>query len=399
MALTDRKIKALKGKPKSYKVADFGGLYIAVTPNGSKLWRQKYRFQGKEGVLSHGPYPYVSLKEARDLRDEAKANLAKGLNPSLLKREANAQKLGETEHTFNKVADQFIHKSIKDGKSVATLKKLKWLLEDARADFGHMPITDIKAPIILKTLRKREKLEHYETAHRMRSRIGGVFRFAVASGITDNDPTYALKDALIRPKVTHRAAIITEDGLKELLAAFETYNGSPNTIIALKLLMQFACRPGELRQARWDEFDIKQRVWSVPPDRMKMRRPHQVPLPDTSLRLLEELRALTGWGELLFPAQTSSKKPMSENTLNQALRRMGFSPEQVTSHGFRSTFSTFANESSLWNPDAIETYCARLDRNVTRRSYNRSLYWEERVKIADWWAEKLEKLRHNTDST
>ena len=392
MALTDRKIKALKGKAKSYKVSDFGGLYIAVTPNGSKLWRQKYRFQGKEGVLSHGPYPYVSLKEARDLRDEAKANLAKGLNPSLLKREANAQKLGETEHTFNKVADQFIHKSIKDGKSEATLKKLKWLLEDARADFGHMPIIDIKAPIILKTLRKREKLEHYETAHRMRSRIGGVFRFAVASGITDNDPTYALKDALIRPKVTHRAAIITEDGLKKLLTAFETYSGSPTTIIALKLLMQFACRPGELRQAHWDEFDVENRVWSIPPDRMKMRRPHQVPLPDRSLRFLEELRALTGWGELLFPAQTSSKKPMSENTLNQALRRMGFTPEQVTSHGFRSTFSTFANESGLWNPDAIETYCARLDRNVTRRSYNRSLYWDERVKIADWWAKKLEEL-------
>jgi len=386
LALTDAKIRALKPKEKAYKVSDFGGLYINVTAKGSKLWRLKYRFNGKEGKLSFGAYPDISLK------DKARSQLANGLNPSVVKRQAHEEELGRTEHTFNKVADQFIHKSIKDGKSEATLKKLEWLLKDARADFGHMSITDIKAPTILKTLRKREKLEHYETAHRMRSRIGGVFRFAVASGITDNDPTYALKDALIRPKVTHRAAIVTEDGLKELLAALEAYNGSPMTIIALKLLMQFACRPGELRQARWDEFDIEKRVWSVPPDRMKMRRPHQVPLPKTSLSLLEELRALTGWGELLFPAQTSSKKPMSENTLNQALRRMGFTPEQVTSHGFRSTFSTFANESGLWNPDAIEAYCARVDRNVTRRSYNRSLYWDERINIADWWSNELAKM-------
>jgi len=392
LALTDAKIRALKPKEKAYKVSDFGGLYINVTAKGSKLWRLKYRFNGKEGKLSFGAYPDISLKEARALKDEARSQLASGFNPSVMKRQAIADELGRSEHTFNKIADQFIHKSIKDGKSPATLKKLEWLLKDARKDFGHMPIPDITAPIILKTLRKREKLEHYETAHRMRSRIGGVFRFAVASGITDNDPTYALRDALIRAKVTHRAAITTKEGLKELLAALDEYTGSPTTVIALKLLMQFACRPGELRQARWEEFDIEKHIWSIPSDRMKMRRPHQVPLPEISLQLLEELKALTGWGELLFPAQTSSKKPMSENTLNQALRRMGFTPEQVTSHGFRSTFSTFANESGLWNPDAIETYCARVDRNVTRRSYNRSIYWDERINIADWWANELAKM-------
>ena len=221
----------------------------------------KYRFNGKEGKLSFGPYPDISLKEARSLKDQARSQLANGFNPATVKRQTIADELGRTEHTFNKVADQFIHKSIKDGKSEATLKKLKWLLLDARSDFGPLPITDITAPMILKTLRKREKLEHYETAHRMRSRIGGVFRFAVASGITDNDPTYALRDALIRPQITHRAAITTEGGLKELLKAIDDYSGSRQTIIALKLLMQFACRPGEIRKAKWEEFDVEKQIW------------------------------------------------------------------------------------------------------------------------------------------
>lgn len=397
MALTDAKIRALKPKAKAYKVSDFGGLYINVTSKGSKLWRLKYRFHGKEGKLSFGPYPDVSLKEARALKEQARAQLAKGINPSMAKQAERQEELDRTEHTFNNVADQFVNKSEKDGKSAATLKKLNWLLEEARSDFGQMPITEVTAPIILKTLRKREKTGHYETAHRMRSRIGGVFRFAVASGITDNDPTYALRDALIRPQVKHRAAITTEDGLKGLLTAFEEYSGSRQTVIALKLLMQFACRPGEIRQARWDEFDTESMIWSIPANRMKMRRPHQVYLPRTSLELLAELRELTGWGELLFPAQTSIKKPMSENTLNQALRRMGFAADEVTSHGFRSTFSTFANESGLWSPDAIEAYCARQDRNAVRRAYNRAAYWDERVKIADWWAEKLQKLLNLVD--
>ena len=392
--LTDTKIRALKPKGKAYKVSDFGGLYINVTAKGSKLWRLKYRFNGKEGKLSFGPYPDVSLKDARSMKEAARTQLAKGINPSLAKQEAKQEELGRTEHTFNKVADQFVHKVTKEGRSPATLKKLVWHLEEARSDFGHMPIADIKAPIILKTLRKREKLGHYETAHRMRSRIGGVFRFAVASGITDNDPTYALKDALIRPIVTHRAAITTTEGLKELLKAIEDYTGSRQTIIALKLLMQFACRPGELRQARWDEFDIEAQIWSIPADRMKMRRPHKVPLPKSSLLLLKELRELTGWGELLFPAQTSSKKPMSDNTMNQALFRMGFRKDEITPHGLRSTFSTFANESGLWAPDVIEAYCARQDRNAVRRAYNRSIYWDERVKLANWWSAELNLLQN-----
>ncbi len=393
LALTDAKIRALKAKSKAYKVSDFGGLYLFVTSKGSKLWRLKYRHNGKEGKLSYGPYPEISLKDARDLRDEAKALLKKGHNPAQIKQQTKDEELSVSEHIFNKVADQFVDKLTKEGRSPATLKKLHWLLEDARQDFGHMPITEITAPIILKSLRKRESFGHYETANRMKSRIGGVFRYAVASGITDTDPTYALKDALIRPTVTHRAAITDEKTLAELLQHIKNYTGQRETAIALQLLMQFACRPGEIRNAKWEEFDIVNREWTPPKERMKMRRHHSVPLPDNIIALLGELRALTGWGTLLFPSQMSSKKPISENTLNQALKRMGFGPHEVTPHGFRSTFSTFANESGLWNPDAIEVYCARKDTNSVRGIYNRSLYWDERVKLADWWANLLMELQ------
>lgn len=392
MALTDAKIRALKPKDKTYKASDFGGLYLSVTSKGSKLWRLKYRYNGKEGTLSFGPYPDVSLKDARDLRDEAKVNLKRGINPAQLKRTTKDDELSKSEHVFNKIADQFVDKLTKEGRSPATLKKLHWLLEDARKDFGYMPITEITAPIILKTLRKREKYGHYETASRMRSRIGGVFRYAVASGITDNDPTYALRDALIRPTVTHRAAITDKKILAELLKCIENYSGQRETAIALQLLIQFACRPGEIRSARWEEFEIDKCIWKIPAERMKMRKSHVVPLPDSALKLLTELKKLTGWGSLLFPSQLTSKKPISDNTLNQALKRMGFGPAEVTPHGFRSTFSTFANESGLWSPDAIEIYCARQDRNAVRRAYNRSLYWDDRVKLADWWAEYLQEI-------
>lgn len=386
MPLTDKKIQSLKPKAKPYKVADFDGLYINVSKAGSRLWRFKYRFEGKEGLLSFGVYPAVTLKEARDKRDAARSTLAKGVNPSVLKNEKKAQELSLSENTFNAIADAFFAKAQKEGRAKATLKKLEWLLLDARRDFGTMPIRDINATIILKTLKKREALDQHETSKRMRSRIGGVFRYAVANGLADNDPTFALRDALIRPIVTHRAAITDRDKLKKFLKKLDLYNGAATTIIALKLLILFAARPGELRHSRWHEFDFEAKVWHVPAERMKMRKPHSVPLSDAALALLNELKELTGWGDLLFPAQTSSKKPISENTLNQALRRMGFGADEVTSHGFRTTFSTFTNESGLWSADAIEAFLSHQDKNAIRRTYNRAAYWDERVKIADWWA-------------
>lgn len=389
MPLTEAKVTSLKAKARPYKVSDYDSLFVLVTPNGSKLWKFKFRVDGKEKSLSFGKHPAVSLKRARFLRDEARTQIAEGRDPAQAKQKAKIRKKKVSEHTFAKFAEQFLAKQLKEGKSEATIQKKEWLLRLAMDDLGDMPINDITAQTILATLKKREALGHYETVRRLRSTISAVFRYAVASGVAETDPTFALKDALIQPTVTHRAAITDRETLARYLVALNDYGGRPETRIGLWLLMLFACRPGELRLARWTEFDLENKVWTVPASRMKMRREHNVPLCDKAISHLEELRDLTGWGELLFPSLMSSKKAMSENTLNQALRRMGFGPEEVTSHGFRSTFSTFANESGLWNPDAIEAYCARQDSNAVRRAYNRSQYWDERVKIADWWSSKL----------
>lgn len=389
MPLTDAKIKALKPKAKQYKVSDYDSLYILVRPNGSKLWRFKFRFNGKENAIAFGKYPYVTLKHARFLRDDAKTSLARGFDPAAERRAAKEKGQAESEHTFAKFAEKYLIKQMKEGKSPETLKKKEWLLRLAMDDLGDMPINEIKAQTVLKTLKKREAMGHYETVRRLRATISAVFRYAVASGVAETDPTFALKDALIRPTVKHHAAITDKERLKEFLRALDSYGGKAETKIALSLHILFASRPGEIRKARWEEFDIEERVWNVPAERMKMRVPHNVPLSDAALSLLGELRELTGWGALLFPSLSSAHRPISENTLNQALRRLGFSAAEVTSHGFRTTFSTFANESGLWSADAIEAYLSHQDKNAIRRTYNRAAYWDERVKIADWWAEKV----------
>ncbi|MBL4616921.1 MAG: tyrosine-type recombinase/integrase [Robiginitomaculum sp.] len=393
IALTDAKLRALKPRNKPYKVADFDGLYVNVTVKGGKLWRFKYRFAGIERLLAFGAYPIIGLKSARNLRDEAKTNIANGIDPSNLKRKQKQGMYDNARNTFTAASAGFLSKKIKEGRAPATLHKIEWLLAMANADFGKLPLSEISTRMILITIKKRENLGHYETAKKLRSTIGGVFRFAIASGLVDNDPTFALKGALISPTVTHRAAITDKAVFGGLLRAINRYHGQVTTRIALCLLILTATRPGELRLAQWDEFDIEQRVWNVPAIRMKMRKPHMVPLSKPALDLLEELRAHTGHGAFLFPSNGSCKKQISENTFNQALRRMGYGSDQVTAHGFRATFSTFANESGLWHPDAIERALAHVERNEIRRAYDRGQHWDERVKLADWWGEELEGMK------
>ena len=394
--LTDAKLRQLKPKEKSYKVADFEGLFVLVTPAGSRLWKLKYRFEGNEKRLSLGSYPATSLQDARKRKDEARGMLELGLDPSAEKQKAKNKRLAVTEHVFAKFAEAYLDKKRKEGRAKSTLSKLEWIIAEANDQLGDRPIKDITAPEILKVLRRREAMKHYETAKKLRSVIGGVFRMAVAEGHADFDPTFALKDALIRGTTTHRAAITDRANLERYLKALKTYKGQPKTRLGLLLLTLFATRPSELRLAKWSEFDLEAKVWDIPAERMKMRKPHAVPLSDLALKTLAELKEHTGWSELLFPGQSPEGiKPISENTFNQALRRMGFGKDEATSHGFRATFSTFANESGLWNPDAIETYCARLDKNEVRRAYNRAAYWDERVKMADWWARELMGLNNS----
>ncbi len=394
MPLTDAKIKALKPRAKAFKVSDYDSLYLQISPTGSKHWKFKYRLNGKERKLSFGKYPDVPLKRARFLRDEARQQVAAGIDPSIKKKTEKATKRMEQANSFKNVAGLYVEKITKEGRAETTLKKIDWVLGMAFDDFGQMPITEVTTPIILQCLKKREKLGHYETASRMRSTIGAVFRFAIASGLIDTDPTYALKGALIKPTHKQMAAITDKEELGAFLRVLDQYQGQPETRLGLTLLVLLAVRPGELRKARWEEFDFEKAVWHIPAKRMKGRRPHYVPLSSAAIDLLNELKGLTGWGELLFPSNMSSRKPISENTFNQALRRMGYGPDKVTSHGFRATFSTIANESGKWNPDAIERALAHAEPNAIRRAYDRGQHWEERVKMADWWAENLTEFRN-----
>jgi integrase len=342
-----------------------------------------------------GAYPAISLAQARKLKETARAQIAQDIDPSEAKQEKKRTQRESEGHTFAKVGAAFLDKQRKEGKSPATLSKTEYHLKLANRDFGRKPISEITAPMILRCLRKVEAKGNYETAHRLRARIGSIFRYAVASGIAETDPTYALRDALIRPTVKHRAAITDAKALGRLMVAIDSFDGQTTTRIALNLLAILAQRPGELRHARWDEFDIEAAVWSIPAEKMKMRKPHNVPLPAPALVLLEQLRKITGNGILLFPSLRSWQRPMSENTLNAALRRMGYSSDEMTAHGFRASFSTLANESGLWHPDAIERALAHVEKNEVRRAYARGEHWDERVRLADWWGGLLSEIKQN----
>ncbi len=397
MPLSDVQIRNLKPKAKPYKVGDFDGLYMTVTPTGSRLWHMKYRIAGREKRLSFGAYPAISLAQARQLRDEARSVLAAGNDPGEVKQERKRADRERRGITFASQAEAFIDKARREGKAQATMDKTEWLLGMANDAFGARPITDVTPPMILDCLRRVEAKGNYETARRLRSKIGAVFRYAVANGVAETDPTYALRGALIAPTVTPRAAILEPVALGGLMRAIDVFHGQVTTRIALQLLALLVQRPGELRHATWDEFDTDMRIWTIPAARMKMRRPHRVPLPDQAITLLEELRPLTGSGTYLFPSLRSWQRPMSENTLNAALRRIGYSSDEMTAHGFRASFSTLANESNLWHPDAIERAIAHVEKNAVRRAYDRGEHWEERVRMAAWWSNYLDELRAGHD--
>lgn len=392
MPLSDSKIRNLKAPSSVLKLSDGGGLYLHVTPKGSKHWRLAYRFDGKQKLLSFGPYPAVSLAEARTKREDAKAVLRSGEDPSKRVQVEKYQQHLASISRFNTIAEELLEKNTREEKAETTLAKKRWLIGIANADLGELPITEIKAPAILGVLRKVEAAGNYETARRLRAVISQVFRYAIATSRAEIDPTFGLKGALITPKVTPRAAITNEAKFAGLIRAIWTYEGSPESKAALKLLALLYPRPGELRLAKWEEFDLKRAVWTIPAERMKMRREHRKPLPRLAIEILTDLRKMTGDCELAFMSSWSSGKPISENTLNGALRRLGFTKEQATSHGFRSSASSLSNESGRWSPDAIEAELAHIGADQVRRAYNRALYWEERVRMADWWAEEIQGM-------
>ncbi len=269
---------------------------------------------------------------------------------------------------------------------------LTWLMDMANVSIGDKPIREITAPMILEPLRILENRGHYESARRMRSTIGAVFRYAMATARADTDPTIALRDALIRPQRTSRAAITDPKEFGGLLRAIDDFAGQPTTRAGLQLLALLFPRPGELRLAEWKEFDFERAVWTIPASRMKMRRVHKSPLSRQAIKILGELRDIVG-GRLVLPSLRSMEKPMSDNAMNAALRRMGYGKDEVTSHGFRATAATLLNESGKWHADAIERQLAHIEENEVRRAYTRGEHWDQRVEMMQWWADHLERLK------
>lgn len=392
MHLTDTQIRNLKAPEKEKKVSDGQGLHLLLKPTGARLWRMAYRYSDKQKTLALGQYPHVSLSEARQKRDAAKVLLAKGIDPSQHAKAEKAQAVLANCNTFEAIANEFLVKVERDGLAGATLTKKRWLIDLARPELGSRPIKDITAAEILMPLRKVEALGNYETARRLRATIGQVFRYAIATARADNDPTFGLRGALITPKVVHRAAIIDWQRLAGLIRTIWEYEGSYETRAALKLMAFLYPRPAELRLASWDEFDLRKGIWTIPAERTKMRREHKKPLPNDAIKILRDLYQITGSRALAFPSVQSPLRPISENTLNAALRRMGFTKEEMTSHGFRATASTLLNESGRWNPDAIEAELGHVGADEVRRAYHRAAYWEERVNMAVWWAEQVTSI-------
>lgn len=394
MALTDTKIRNAKRGLKPHKLYDERGLFLLVQPSGGKLWRLKYRYLGKEKKLSLGIYPDVTLKDARKRRDEARSMLANGLDPSReKKRKLEAAKLGN-DNTFKLVGEEYITRIEQEGRAAVTISKTRWLLSLMDQEIGGLPVNDITPAELLGALRKVENKGHYETARRMRSLAGRIFRYAVATSRAVSDPSSLLKGALITPKVKHHSAILEPQKVGELLRAIDGFQGQPLTVIALKLTPHVFVRPGELRRAEWGEFNFNSATWTIPAEKMKMRDPHMVPLSAQSLRLLESAKSLSAGQRYVFSSLYPGNRPMSENTINAALRRLGYSGQEMTAHGFRSMASTLLNESGKWSSDAIERALGHNDRNSIRGTYHRGAHWEERVKMAQWWSDNLDELRN-----
>jgi integrase len=386
--LSDTRIRNAKPKDKSYKLFDERGLYLIIDTTGRRHWRLRYYFRGKEKLISLGPYPYVSLKRAREKREEARTLIVEGIDPALKRR---AEKLAQGE-TFEAVAEEWLTLQTKNLKP-DTLAMLRARVRTYLNPYiGSQPIGQITAPELLAALRKTEARGRNETAHRARAIAGRIFRYAIATARAERDVAADLKDALAPVKGRNFAAITDPTRVGELIRAIHGYVGHPVTALALRLAPLVFVRPGELRGAEWAEFDLANAEWRIPGARMKMGEQHIVPLSRQALEILNELKSLTGNSKYVFPSLLSRHRPMSENTINAALRRLGYSSEEHTGHGFRSMASTLLNEQGF-APDIIELQLAHIDRNKVRAAYNKAQRLSERRKMMQAWADYLDDLR------
>ena len=392
MALTN--IEIIKAKPldKAYKLADSAGLYVLVNTTGSKSWRLKYRFLGKEKVLSLGQYPHVSLLEARDARDAAKKLLAKGQDPNDVKQKQVYEAKREAANTFESVGLEWHEKH-----------KVKWVEKNAARNLsmlkrhifpfiGKLPIAKVKASDLLSAVQKIDARGNTETAHRALQVCGQIFRFAIATDRATADLSLVLKGALSPVVVKHHASITDPKVIGQFLRDIHDYDGAYLTQQALKLAPLVFVRPGELRHAEWSEIDFKKAEWRISAEKMKMKSVHIVPLSTQALAIFKDLQEHTGHLQYVFTSVTSVKRPMSENTVNMALRRIGYDNTQMTGHGFRSMASTILHEQG-WLHDAIERQLAHSDRNKVSAAYNYAEHLPKRKEMMQHWANYLDALR------
>ena len=400
MALTDVAIKNAKPREKPYKMGDAGGLFLLVQPSGGKLWRLKYRVDGREKKLGIGTYPEVGLADARKRRDDARELIAAGKDPSREKQRSKIRARTQAENTFTAIAAEYCNKRRRDGDKAwaeATATRSEYLLSLLDRSIGKMAINEIEPPDVLAAIRKIEGKGNLESARRTLQLASAVFRYAVATARLASDPTRDLRGALTAPTVTHYGAITDPKRVGELLRAIDGYDGQGLTKLALQLAPHVFVRPGELRHAEWDDIDLDAAVWAIPAEKMKMRKPHHVPLSRQALAVLSEVRAVTGPSGYVFPSMRTRSRPMSENTINAALRRLGYASDEMTAHGFRAMASTLLNESGKWHPDAIERALAHGDKDKVRAAYHRGQHWQERVQMAQWWSDYLDQLCKGAD--
>jgi integrase len=392
MHLTQFAIINAVATDKPIKLSDGEGLHLLVQPNGRKLWRFRYRFAGRENMLAFGSFPTVSLGQARTKREEARKLLADGTDPAAKRKLDRIASEVAARTRFGDVAAEYIENLVANGAAESTVDKNRWLLQDLAAPLAKRPVTEILPAEILLILKRIEKSGRRDTARRLRGVLGSVFRYAIVTLRATVDPTLALRGALLKPLVKHRAAITEERELGALMVAIDEYDGWPTLRAAMLFLALTMTRPGDVRHMRCTEVNFEKAIWRIPAERMKMRRPHDVPLSTQALKILREVWSLSEYGELVFPSIRSIRRPLSENAMNSALRRMGYGQDEMTAHGFRAAASTVLNERGF-SPDVIEAALAHQEENDVRRAYNRATYWSERLKLMQQWADLLDEFR------
>jgi integrase len=387
--LTDAKLRTLK---MTGKHADGLGLYLEVTAAGGRYWRMKYRFGGKEKRLAFGVYPTVKLKDARERRDSARIALERGDDPGALKKAAKVKAVHEAVNTLEAVMRDWLTHQGARWAPITLKRNLAALEADIFPSLGSRSMATISPREVMAAVQKIEARGAAEVAGRVLQRIKAAFRYAVIHHRIENNPMLDLKPSeILKPrKAKHRPALADRD-LPVFLDKLAAYEGDPNTIHALRLLMLTATRPGEVRGARWQEFDLEAALWRIPAERMKMKVEHVVPLSVQAVAEVQAMKPLSGSGELVFPSPYYPNKPLSDSTFNSALARMGYKNE-ATAHGFRSLFSTVSNEAG-WNTDVIESQLAHAERNQVRAAYNRSTYLKQRAQLVQWWGDYLDGRR------